>query len=63
LELAVHPGDTFLLCSDGLYQDLSGEALGNALGLASPSLALEHLFDDALRGPARDNLTGVVIRQ
>jgi serine/threonine protein phosphatase Stp1 len=63
LELDVHPGDTFLLCSDGLYQDLSGEALGNALGLASPSLALERLFDDALCGPARDNLTGVVIRQ
>ncbi|EJK99031.1 MULTISPECIES: PP2C family serine/threonine-protein phosphatase [Pseudomonas] len=63
LELNVHPGDTFLLCSDGLYQDLSGEALGNALGLASPSLALERLFDDVLSGPARDNLTAVVIRQ
>ena len=63
LELSVHPGDTFLLCSDGLYQDLSGEALGNALNLASPRKVLDRLFQDALRGPARDNLTAVVIRQ
>lgn len=63
LELDVHPGDTFLLCSDGLYQDLSGEALGNALSLASPRMVLERLFEDVLRGAARDNLTAVVVRQ
>lgn len=62
LELDVHPGDTFLLCSDGLYQSLGAQALGNALGLASPHKALEHLFNEVLRGPARDNLTAVVIR-
>ncbi|MBT2337558.1 MULTISPECIES: PP2C family protein-serine/threonine phosphatase [Pseudomonas] len=63
LELGVCPGDTFLLCSDGLYQGLSGEALGHALDLASPRLALERLFADVLRGAARDNLTAVVIRR
>lgn len=63
LELEVHPGDAFLLCSDGLYQELSSDALGNALSLAAPQVALERLFDGALRGPARDNLTAVVIRQ
>ncbi|WP_260958450.1 PP2C family protein-serine/threonine phosphatase [Pseudomonas citri] len=63
LELSVHPGDTFLLCSDGLYQHLSGESLGHALSLASPRRVLERLFEDVLRGPARDNLTAVVIRQ
>ncbi|MDO7896636.1 PP2C family protein-serine/threonine phosphatase [Pseudomonas citrulli] len=63
LELAVYPGDTFLLCSDGLYQGLGGEAMGSALGLASPRLALERLFDGALRGPAGDNLTAVVVRR
>lgn len=63
LELEVYPGDVFLLCSDGLYQGLSSDALGNALSLAAPHVALERLFDGALRGAARDNLTAVVIRQ
>lgn len=63
LELQVHPGDAFLLCSDGLYHGLSSDALGNALSLTAPHVALERLFDDALRGSARDNLTAVVIRQ
>ncbi|WLH62887.1 PP2C family serine/threonine-protein phosphatase [Pseudomonas sp. FP2300] len=62
LELDVQPGDTFLLCSDGLYQGLGTEALGRALDLASPRRVLEHLFDDVLRGTAPDNLTAVVIR-
>jgi serine/threonine-protein phosphatase Stp1 len=63
LELEVYPGDVFLLCSDGLYQGLSSDALGNALSLSAPHVALERLFDGALRGAARDNLTAVVIRQ
>lgn len=62
LELRVYPDDTFLLCSDGLYQELSSDALGAALSLKSPQVALERLFDGAMRGPARDNLTAVVIR-
>ncbi|MFQ6572230.1 PP2C family protein-serine/threonine phosphatase [Pseudomonas sp. UM16] len=63
LELQVYPGDAFLLCSDGLYQGLTCDALGNALSLASPLVALERLLDGALRGSARDNMTAVVIRQ
>jgi serine/threonine-protein phosphatase Stp1 len=63
LELEVYPGDAFLLCSDGLYQGLSSDALGNALSLRAPHIALERLFDGALRGSARDNLTAIVIRQ
>jgi serine/threonine-protein phosphatase Stp1 len=63
LELEVYPGDAFLLCSDGLYQGLGGDVLGQALDLGTPRAALERLFSIALRGPARDNLTAVVIRQ
>ena len=63
LELDVHAGDAFLLCSDGLYQGLSHQALSTALSLPTPRVALQSLFDDALRGLARDNLTGVVVRQ
>ena len=63
LEFVVYPGDAFLLGSDGLYQDLSCEALGSALSLNTPTLALARLFEGVLCGPARDNLTGVVIRE
>lgn len=63
LELEVCPGDAFLLCSDGLYQGLSSDVLGRALSLNAPQDALNHLFANALRGVARDNLTAVVLRQ
>lgn len=63
LEFDVHPGDTLLLCSDGLYQSLTPDSLGAALDAPSPSLALQRLFDAVLEGPARDNLSAVVIRR
>ncbi|WP_313055068.1 PP2C family protein-serine/threonine phosphatase [Pseudomonas lopnurensis] len=63
LEFAVYPGDTLLLCSDGLYQSMSADALGAAMSLPSTQLTLERLFRQALKGPARDNLSAVVIRR
>lgn len=62
LELSTQPGDTFLLCSDGLYQELSSESVGQALSLNTPQAAVKCLFESALRGPAHDNLTAVVVR-
>jgi serine/threonine-protein phosphatase Stp1 len=63
LELESLPGDVFLLCSDGLYQDLDHDLLTAALLRPSPKLALQRLFELALLGPARDNLSGVVINR
>ena len=63
LELEVQPNDVFLLCSDGLYQELSHREMGNALSLISPQAALARLLDGALSGAARDNVSAVVIRQ
>jgi serine/threonine protein phosphatase Stp1 len=63
LEFDVQPGDTLLLCSDGLYKGLSPDDLSAALNSTSPTLALRRLFDHALDGPARDNLSAVVIRR
>jgi len=63
LELEVFPGDVFLLCSDGLYQDLSSDELSAALDLPSAQMAIERLFRQVLDGPARDNLCAVVIRR
>ena len=63
LEFDVYPGDTLLLCSDGLYQSLSPDALGTALNSPSTTLALQRLFDQVMDGPARDNLSAVVVRR
>lgn len=63
LELSTHPGDVFLLCSDGLYQGLSHRDLGIALSVGSPRQVLDRLFAQVLRGPARDDLTAVVIQK
>lgn len=61
LELEVEPGDTFLLCSDGLHGSLSEASLGKALRQQQPSSVLDCLFASVLAGRAADNLTGVVI--
>lgn len=63
LELESLPGDVFLLCSDGLYQDLGHEQLTAALIRPSAGLALQRLFELALDGRARDNLSAVVINR
>lgn len=61
LELGVHPGDVFLLCSDGLYHGLSHDELGRALSAGAPQHAVDRLFATVLRGAARDDLTAVVV--
>lgn len=55
------PGDRLLLSSDGLHGALEERALGAALSLPSAAIALERLLDGVLQGPARDNLTGIVV--
>lgn len=62
VEFTVYPGDTLLLCSDGLYQEMTTDTIGRGLSQPSVRLALQQLFDLALSGPARDNLSAVVIR-
>lgn len=62
LELRPHPGDVFLLCSDGLYQGLSHRELGCAMNAGTPGQVVERLFSDVLRGPAQDDLTAVVVQ-
>ncbi|WP_339490374.1 PP2C family protein-serine/threonine phosphatase [Pseudomonas sp. EL_65y_Pfl2_R95] len=63
IELDVFPNDAFLLCSDGLYQSLSADTISAQLNLSSPQLAISRMFDQVLDGPARDNLSAVLVRQ
>lgn len=62
LQWRVQPGDTYLLCSDGLYQALDSETLGQGLSQPTAATALACVFGHAMQGPATDNLTGVVVR-
>ncbi len=51
-----------LLCSDGLSDELPARTIGRVLaGVDDPQLAADRLMAVALGGPARDNVTAVVI--
>jgi serine/threonine protein phosphatase PrpC len=55
------PGDTYLLCSDGLTGVISEETLAEVLGDGSDVAArAEHLMDLALKGGGSDNITCIV---
>ena len=59
---ALEPGDTFLLCSDGLSGQIKDEELGVILATLSPDEAVHALVDMAnLRG-GPDNITAIVVR-
>ncbi len=56
------PGDTFMLCSDGLTGQVSDEELGAILGALPPRESAQTLVDLAnLRG-GPDNITVIVVR-
>ncbi len=60
--LPVVPGDTFLMCSDGLSGPVKDEELGMVLGSMSPAEAVRALVDLAnLRG-GPDNITVIVAK-
>jgi serine/threonine protein phosphatase PrpC len=55
-------GDRFLLCSDGLFNEVSEEEIQQLLQThADPGAAAEALVTAALAGAGRDNITVVVV--
>ena len=61
LELfAIRPGDIYLLCSDGLYKELSNEEILTTLG--GDEQAVDKLVKLAMERGARDNVTVVTVR-
>jgi len=61
--LDVHPGDVLLLCTDGLTDMVSDEAVAAVLTAeADPEAACRRLIDEANRNGGRDNVTALVAR-
>jgi len=59
---ALHPGDTLLLCSDGLWEMVHQQDLKKALSKqVSPQTICDTLIDMANAGGGEDNITAVVI--
>ncbi len=56
------PGDTILLCSDGLYRDISNTELHTILTDQNCQDAVQTLIDLALERGARDNITAITIK-
>ncbi len=62
-ELAIEPGDTFLLCSDGLTRELREDSIARLLGSAANlETACHALVDGANANGGHDNITCVLVR-
>ena len=60
--LEIQPGDRLLLCSDGLTEAVSDDAIAATLdGEADAEAAAKQLLAQAMAGPAKDNITLVVV--
>jgi protein phosphatase len=59
--LSVRPGDTFLICSDGLYDLVEDDELRDAMRGALPQLACERLVELARQRGGPDNITVGII--
>lgn len=58
---ALHPGDRFLLCSDGLYQPIGEEGIRDNLTGGTPKENCLALKDAVLETDAADNLTAIIV--
>lgn len=54
-------GDRYLLCTDGLVNELSEERISDLLAIADPQAAASALVAEADEAGGRDNITAVVI--
>ena len=63
LNVSLRPGDVYLLCTDGVSDQLSYERLIQLLGTnPDPAAAVHFLLEDTLAEGGADNASAVVIR-
>ena len=59
--LAVEEGDRIVVCTDGLFNELSGEDIASAMaGGGDMAAIVDHLIDKAITHGGRDNVSVVV---
>lgn len=58
---APEAGDAYLLCSDGLYNEVAEDVIRRKMAL-SPDEAVRQLVDEALHNGGRDNVSIIVVR-
>ena len=64
LMLPLSPGDVFLLCSDGLTQELGEPEIADVMrAMANPAQAAAALVGRAIERGGRDNISAVVVEQ
>lgn len=61
VRVTIQPGDSFMLCSDGLYREVPDDKIQTLLLETDPARACARLLDAALMAGARDNVTVIVI--
>ncbi len=59
--LAVKKGDRFLLCSDGLYNEVEEDDIQRMMQKGSLKKVANNLLDSALANSARDNITLILV--
>lgn len=62
LDFDVIPGDSFLLCSDGLYEYLDDSDIANTIGLPDIRDVPGKLIEHANTRGGKDNITAVVVQ-
>ena len=62
IRVSVEPGDTYVLCSDGLYKELADDEIASLMQGNSAARGAARLIDMAVRAGGRDNVTVVVMK-
>ncbi len=62
LDFDMVPGDSFLLCSDGLYEYLDDEDIAKTLGLPDVEDITRRFIDTANTRGGKDNITALVVQ-
>ena len=58
---AAQNGDRYLICSDGLYNDLDFNKIQSILPTKSLNTALDQLLNNALNQGGKDNITAIIV--